>query len=374
MTDVQRQVNRAWRQYTIMHLDRRVASIRSDGTCVVYAASFMPYNLYLEQTEDMDARVNNLNNFYYWCASRVLTLDRKYAKEILNSIGAKQAATDRERAAISLAYRCVTLTDVYWVKGYREQITYDEINLFDHSLSDAFVDVSLRGKALTAENAQLIAAGDTAGDVATQGAAPKAWVRRNGTFYLLKDGDENEVNAELLASKIARCFDADQVLYEPFEYDGQRVSASQLMTSKAFSIVPMEHAEIYAVNHETDLYGMIRRYDLRGYCMMNMLDYLIGNTDRHWGNWGFLVDNKTNTPLRLFPLMDFNKAFQAYDTIEGSRCLTTPEPMSQLDAARDAVRRIGLNQKKEIKREWFADPAQWEMFQQRLHALLNATR
>ena len=108
--------------------------------------------------------------------------------------------------------------------------------------------------------------------------------------------------------------------------------------------------------------------------MMNMLDYLIGNTDRHWGNWGFLVDNKTNKPLRLFPLMDFNKAFQAYDTIEGSRCLTTPEPMSQLDAARDAVRRIGLNQKKEIKREWFADPAQWEMFQRRLHALLNATR
>ena len=374
MTDVQHQIHRAWRQYTIMHLDRRVASIHSDGMCVIYAASFMPYNLYLEQSEDMDARVNNLNNFYYWCASRVLTLDRKYAKEILNSIGAKQAVTDRERAAIALAYHCVTLTDVYWVKGYREQITYDEINLFDHSLSDAFVDVSLRGKALRAQNAQLIAAGDTAGDVATQGAAPKAWVRRNGTFYLLKDGDENEVNAELLASKIARCFDAEQVLYEPFEYDGQRVSASQLMTSKDFSIVPMEHVEIYAANHETDLYDMIRRYDLRGYCMMNMLDYLIGNTDRHWGNWGFLVDNKTNKPLRLFPLMDFNKAFQAYDTIEGSRCLTTPEPMSQLDAARDAVQKVGLNQKEEVKKAWFSDPAEWEMFQKRINLLLSASR
>ena len=32
--------------------------------------------------------VNNLTNFYFWCASRVLTLDRQYAKEILNSIGA----------------------------------------------------------------------------------------------------------------------------------------------------------------------------------------------------------------------------------------------------------------------------------------------
>ena len=256
MTDIQNRFNRAWKAYTIMHLDHRVASVRSDGTCTIYAAALMPYNLYLEQSKDMDARVNNLNNFYYWCASRVLTPDRKYAKEILNSIGAGQAASDRDRAAISLAYHCVALTDVYWTRGYREMITFDEMNLFDHSLSDAFVDVSLRGKALTAQNSQLMTAGDAAGDVATQGVAPKAWICRNGTFCLLKDGDENEVAAELLASRIARCFDVDQVLYEPFVYDGQKVSCSTLMTSKAYSIVPMEHVEIYAANHDTDLYAM----------------------------------------------------------------------------------------------------------------------
>ena len=372
MTDVQHQVSRAWQQYTIMHLNRRVASIRNDGTCTIYAASFMPYNLYLEQTKEMDARVNNLNNFYYWCASRVLTLDRKYAKEILNSIGAKQATTDKERAAISLAYHCVTLTDVYWVKGYRERVSYDEINLFDHSLSDAFVDVSLRGKALTAQNAELIAKSDTAGDVATQGAAPKAWIRRKGAFYLLKDGDEKEVDAELLASRIARCFDVDQVRYEPFEYDGQKVSSSQLMTSKDFSIVPMEHVEIYAANHGTDLYALIRRYDFRGYCMMNIIDYLVGNTDRHWGNWGFLVSNDTNRLEKLYPLMDFNKSFQAYDTLDGALCQTNAKRQSQREAALEAVRAVGFNQTAEVKAEWFEDHAWWEMFCKRLELLKSA--
>ena len=84
MTDIQQQSMHPWRQYTIMRLDRRVASIRSDGTCSIFAPSFMPYNLYLERAGNgaVDARVNNLNNFYYWCASRVLTLDRKYTKEI----------------------------------------------------------------------------------------------------------------------------------------------------------------------------------------------------------------------------------------------------------------------------------------------------
>lgn len=53
---------------------------------------------HLEETYgDIDILVDNVTNFYYWCASRVLTLDRKYAKEILNSIGASQAVTDRDR-------------------------------------------------------------------------------------------------------------------------------------------------------------------------------------------------------------------------------------------------------------------------------------
>ena len=102
--------------YEIMHIDRRVARISETGYCKVYFKSFMPYNLYLEESEEIDTLVNNLTNFYYWCATRVLTLDRTYAKEILNSIGMTQAVTDRDRANIALSYRCASLTDVFWVK------------------------------------------------------------------------------------------------------------------------------------------------------------------------------------------------------------------------------------------------------------------
>lgn len=83
------------------------------GECEIYEARFMPCNLYLEQTEELDGRVNNVTNFYYWCATRVLTLDRKYAKEILNSLGMGQAVTDRERARVALSYHCLSLTDIY---------------------------------------------------------------------------------------------------------------------------------------------------------------------------------------------------------------------------------------------------------------------
>ncbi len=88
----------------------------------------MPYSLYLEEYEDIDTLINNITNFYYWCASRVLTLDRKYAKEILNSIGMPQAVTDRERAMVALSYRCASLTDVFWVREKGEKVLFEDIN------------------------------------------------------------------------------------------------------------------------------------------------------------------------------------------------------------------------------------------------------
>ena len=113
--------------------------------------------------------------------------------------------------------------------------------------------------------------------------------------------------------------------------------------------------------------------NLDAYCyyMMNILDYLVGNTDRHWGNWGFLIDNGTGQPVRLHDLMDFNQSFLAYDTIDGAGCLTTVDrKISQKEAAIEAVRKIGCNQIAEIRAEWFADrEEEYRMFRQRLQLL-----
>lgn len=356
--------------YIIMHKDKKVASIRSDGSCTIYRKTFMPYNLYLETTSDnLDARVNNLNNFYYWCASRVLTMDRKYAKEILNSLGKKQAVTDRDRAAIAISYHALSLTDVYWVKQQYERVSFKDINLFEHSLSDSFVDVSLRGKSLTVQNVELMDQLDAAGDVATQGVAPKAWIRRNDTFYLLKDGEKRDVEAELLASRIMDCFKVDHVKYTRETYQDIEVSSSEIITSLDRSIVAIEFVQIYATNHDLNFSRMITDMDQYAYYSMNLIDYLVGNTDRHWANWGVWVDNSTNKIIGLHPLMDFNKAFTSYDTLEGAACQTSPGRLSQKDAAIEAVKKIGLNQISEVKREWFSDEETWDMFNRRLNLL-----
>ena len=332
--------------YAIMHLDRHIATIRSDGSCTIYYPSFMPYNLWLEKArgEDLDTRLNNLNNFFCWCSSRLVSTERKNYTEMLECLGHGYTVSERERAQIALSYHAMCLTDVFWVCRKWENIRYEDICLYDHSLSDAFVDFSLRGKALSAENSELIKNGDWVSDLSTSGVAAKAWIRNNDGFVLLKGGDEYEVQAELLASRIARHFKADQVMYEPDIYDGVQVSQSMIMTSVEKGIVPAEHVSIYAANHDTTLKDIVDRHDRYGYHMMNIIDYLVGNTDRHWGNWGFWVTSRDNRLGKLHPLMDFNRSFRSYDTLDGAGCLTTEESISQKDAAIIGVKAVGLNQ------------------------------
>lgn len=355
--------------YEILHGEKIVADIDKKGRCHIYKKEFMPFSLYLDEVDnDFDTQINNVFNFNFWCASRILTLDRKYAKIILNTLGLSQATTDKERAQIALSYHCLSLTDIYWVRNSSESVVFRDINLYENHLENALVDVSLRGKQITLQNRNLEKGIEK--DLSTNGCFPKAWIRNDNQFELLKGGNPIAVRNEILASKICQCFQCSQVIYKEGSYNGELVSISSIFTSKEYSIASKEAFDIYAVNHDIDPMEYILSLDAYSYYMMNILDYLTGNTDRHWGNWGFLIDNQTNTPISLHPLMDFNQAFTAYDTIEGVNCLTTPTQMTQKEAAIEAVKQIGLNQINSINPDWFQqDQQKYEMFLTRLSIL-----
>ena len=218
--------------YHVMHMEKCVAQVSTAGECKIYLEDFMPYDLVLEESDDFDTRINNVISFHSWCASRLTPRDRTYAKEILNSIGASQNVTDRERAQIALSYHCLSLLDVFWVKEENETVRFEDINLYTHSLSNALVDIALRGHQMTVTNAHLLA-----NDLSTGGCYPKAWVRKEEGFYLYKAGGQDAVEREVLASKICRCFDCHQVLYEQGMFENEPVSISKIMTSQRYSLV-----------------------------------------------------------------------------------------------------------------------------------------
>ena len=129
--------------------------------------------------------------------------------------------------------------------------------------------------------------------------------------------------------------------------------------------------DIYACNHGLNTIEVCKTLDPVTYYGMNILDYLTGNTDRHPENWGFLIDNDTNKYISLYPVMDFNQCFLAYDELDGANCQTVlPERMTQREAAIEAVRKIGLRQIKEVDMSMFGGmEKEGEMFQKRLAEL-----
>ena len=356
--------------YEIMHMDKVVATISTLGQAKILNEQFMPYDMYLEESNDFDDLGNNRANFYYWCASRVLSLDRTYAKEIMNSLGVSQAVTDQDRAQISLSYHCVSLNDVYWVRIVGEQVTFAELNLYDNPLNEAIIPLPLKGKHLTVTNKEL------APDLSTKGCFPKAWIRSGTEFRLLKDGGEDVVRRELVASKICQCFDIPQVTYEEYFYDGEVVTQSTIVTSKRYSMVSKMAYDVYAINNDLDTIEECIRLDPIVYYGMNILDYLVGNTDRHPENWGFLIDNEINRPVSLYPLMDFNMSFQTYDTLDGANCQTVgSRRLTQREAAIEAVRTIGLRQIRDVDMTIFDGmDREREMFQLRLAELKKYAR
>ena len=256
--------------------------------------SIFPCNLYFEGDNTIDARVNNITNMNHWLASRVLSLDRENAKAILNSCNMRQAITDKDRAVVAMQYRALSLQDSYWVEDDDEELAWDDINLFDNSLSNAVVDISLLGRSLTVTNSLLIAP-----DCSTAGVFAKAWVRNEDTFWLYKGDKDDSVRREVEASEIFRLLGLNVVEYRYGEWKGHKVSMCKLFTTKDIGYVT---AEEYAMNNELPKRG-------KEYYTMILADYLVGNSDRHWGNWGYLT--KANSIIGFAPIFDFNHAFEA---------------------------------------------------------------
>lgn len=324
-------------EFCLMYSDNEVCQINTkSGAVSIVEQGLMPFSLWLEESKDLDNLVNNLVNFYAWCSSRVLSLDRVYAKEILNACNLQQAATDRDRAQIALSYHCLSLRDSYWVKKVQENKTWDEINLFENSLSNSLVDLSLLGKTITVDNVEMIAA-----DISSIGVFPKAWKREEDGFYLLKGDKEDSVRREVEASKILQELGIPVLEYSYASWEGQQVAKCKCFTSKETGIVTALDVNLWAVNEERAFESVVLSNYSKEYHLMNLADYLVGNIDRHQENWGFLI-NEQNVIIGFAPLMDFNHAFEATDITHCLPELMFDRKVIQLEAAKKALPFVNL--------------------------------
>lgn len=145
----------------------------------------------------------------------------------------------------------------------------------------------------------------------TNGMLRKCWRRINKKIYLYKGGTSGAANAgkepysEYYAAQIAERMGLDHVSYGLAKWKETLCSTCELFTD-----INTSYVSIYNFLNDCNLTNTVEYLKSLGnefynsFVDMLIFDALIFNTDRHYGNFGLLVDNKANKPIAFAPIFD----------------------------------------------------------------------
>jgi hypothetical protein len=341
-----------------------------------------------------------------WLAGRVLSIDRKNAKKILNSFGFSQSQDSITKAGIALKFRGQTLKDDYWIKFEDEDIKYNEISLRNQNPSNKMIQLALHGRSSVVADKGSV----EAQDIMTVGSYAKSWIREEDGLYLYKAGINKNVNESLIevsVSNILDKFNVRHLRYEKAMHEGVVCCKCKCMSDMDHSIVhAAEVRELFDVsdgeqdeNYDLldgalcggfqldDYLDKLTEYYRAGderflnwvssdkrfsndFHKMIVIDYLIANEDRHSQNWGFYMDNRTGELNMLHPLYDHNNAFRKeylYNISGGPSRVYNGR--SKLEAAMESIKHCDIKQTGTIRRSDFVNKEHMEAICERMNRI-----
>ncbi len=248
---------------------------------------------------------NNLNDLSLkkWLKSRSIPSKRMNMKEMT-----KKLNINMNNVQELLNYsKGLSLNDCYWICKKDEDIKFDDVNLYDNSFSK---DISLL--AFNDKNARnlLIDKHEYSPEFTTNGILPKCWQIIDDQRVLYKGNNRQklEVFSEYYASQIAEILGFNHVSYDLEEFKDTIASTCPLFTSKDIGFVPIVYfIESNSIGEVNELLKKLSKENAqiyRDFQNMILFDALIYNTDRHFGNFGFLIDNKTMKIKGFAPIFD----------------------------------------------------------------------
>jgi len=238
-----------------------------------------------------------------WTANRSSAKHRAHVEKILEMCGGKTKS-----GFIALTH-CLSLTDTLWVKSDRESVTWKDVNLYENNFDEVVSKLSFDGNGLFG-----IQMSTTSPELTTDGAYDKCWLNEKDGIHLIKTGSEGARNTglepygEVLASQVFEKL-CKSVKYSLRKYDGHIVSDCKIFTSQEFGYRPisMFYKDKLTLPKLLEIYRDFGCED--DFRRMVVADCITLNCDRHFGNFGFMVNNDTFERTVLNPCFDFNMAF-----------------------------------------------------------------
>ena len=285
----------------LMHKDVKVMKFSLNEKCniqsiiEIYDVNHMPYIA-------REATNNKLFTLTEWWNDRSVPLSREGYHEAMNELGLDNSL------ALVIKARGLSLTDQYWLKSEEEDIRYDDVSFFSNDFSndvgEIFIGNKIKGKISFFSP-----------ESTSNGNLRKKWVNIKGKKYLLKSGTSPhryEVFNEVIASRVMDILGIDHVSYELAFYGGiycrslDFISYNEDFVS-AYQIIKSvdKRNDVSLYNHLLNIVSYLGISDYQKTLdQMLLVDYLLGNTDRHLNNFGLIRDAKSLAFTRAAPIFD----------------------------------------------------------------------
>lgn len=247
-----------------------------------------------------------------WVGARSAAKHRVHINKILDLCGGKTKS-----GFIALTH-CLSLTDTLWVKSEAEDVSWAKVNLYENKFDEVISKATFNGNGLYG-----IQMSTTSPELTTDGTYDKCWLSKSDGIHLIKAGSTStrkaglEPYGEVLASEVFEKI-CDSVTYKLGRYDGRVISDCKLFTSEKFGYRPiaqyLEPNTFYGLPKLLKIYADLGAED--EFRRMVVADCITLNSDRHFGNFGFLVDNDSYEQISINPCFDFNMAFVPFSEPE----------------------------------------------------------
>lgn len=285
------------KQYNKTLLQFDIAEDNLDGqkVCYLKVADDLDYSLLpIGVKADADSLMK-------WLKSRIIPKNREYVDSFL----AKNGLAHNDVRGILKICKGLSLNDSYWIVE-DEKETFEEYNLYEHDFLKVLSLIAYTGYGSSQ------ARGFTSSpEFTTAGMLRKGWRRLDGKILLYKGGTSgaantgNEPFSEFYASQIAKRMELNHTEYNLAMWKGCMCSVCELFTDIDHSYVPIyRFVENCSLRTAAEYIRGLGNDYYDEFVDMLIFDALIYNEDRHFGNFGFLVDNKTNKPCAFAPIFD----------------------------------------------------------------------
>ena len=242
-----------------------------------------------------------------WLKHRTIPKNRAYVDALLSKTG---LSINRPLGIIAVC-KGLSLNDCYWVDQADDQTTFEKVNLYENRFSQVLASIAFTGYGSSVRTSLL-----TSPEFSTNGMLPKCWRRVRGKIYLYKGGTSGFSNtgfepySELYAYQVARTMGVNAIPYSlTKDLKKTLCSRCELFTSKEYSYMPVgqlvKRGGMPAIRA---YYATLGQEFVDALDDMIVFDAVICNTDRHYGNFGVLIDNATNRIAKPAPLFDHGNA------------------------------------------------------------------